>query len=279
MPQDISDSSNIQEFKITLNNEHKTNSFTFNYTNSKNIIPCVAKLAGKSNADYFTGKVSFRINHNNDKYTISNVFIKDITHAGKLDVPNENSTDGYYYENYYEKSEESTSHSSESTKTDDVFEQKIYTSVKQMFNSASIKNNNNKITISMTIDSTINEVIVLYKIGSIKFNTDSSNEFSLSSFIKKSSESSSANVSESSSSSITNISKNNKHINKKKLLFKNIIKIIILSIVISFFVFLVKTKFFASRAKTIFFLNNYKEKIVDSITKLINPKKSKELKN
>jgi hypothetical protein len=233
-------------------------------------IECAGKAAGKIGNDYFSAKYRFNIDAYTDK--ICSIHFTDVTHIGKTDTP-QFACNRYYY--YYDINS-SDSSSCYSNIIDDSFEQQVYIALYSIFSNGIVTQSGTTLTITLTNTSTINYLVLHIKVGAHSYGSSSSvyNENSISDAIDKScskscsktrskscSKSSSSSshkkcTSSSSTGSITTSSKTStsslftsksskskkSHKKHKKSAMQNILKLIAWSAIISFIMYIFKTK-------------------------------------
>ena len=232
-------------------------------------IECAGKAAGKIGDNYFSAKYRFNIDAHTPTPKICSIYFTDVTHIGKTDTPQFGCSHYYYYYDI----NSSDSSSSYSNIIDDTFENLVYGELYSIFSNAIVILSGITLTITLQNTSTINYLVLHIKVGAHSYGSSSSvyNENSISDAIGKScSKSSKSNKSSSSSShkkstsssstgSITTSSKTStssfftsktsksskskksykKH---KKSAMQNILKLIAWSAIISFIMYIFKTK-------------------------------------
>ena len=237
-------------------------------------IECAGKAAGKIGNDYFSAKYRFNIDARTQK--ICSIHFTDVTHIGKTDTP-QFACNRYYY--YYDIND-SDSDDCYSNIIDDSFEQQVYNALYSIFSSGTVTQSGTTLSLTITLTntstSTINYLVLHIKVGAHSYGNSSSvyNENSISDAIGKScskscsktrskycSKSSSCSshkkcTSSSSTGSITTSSKTStsslftsksskskkSHKKHKKSGMQNILKLIAWSAIISFIMYIFKTK-------------------------------------
>ncbi len=216
-------------------------------------VECAGKAAGKIGDNYFSAEYRFNIDARTLK--ITSIHFTDVTHIGKTDTP-QFGCNRYYY--YYDINS-SDSSSSYSDIIDDSFEQEVYNALYSIFSAGIVSLSGTTLTIQFTNTDTINYLVLHIKVGAHSYGSSSSvyNENSISDAIGKScskscskstsSSSHKKSTSSSSTGSITTSSKTSSkskksHKKHKKSAMKNILKLIAWSAIISFILYIFKTK-------------------------------------
>lgn len=225
-------------------------------------IECAGKAAGKIYDDYFSAKYTFNIDSRTAK--ICSIHFIDVTHVVKNDTTHFASNQHYYDTSGYNVSNIgniSNSSSSYSNIIDDTFEQKVYNALHHIFSTGIVTQLGTTLNISLTNtteDTIINYLVLHIKVGAQSYGSSSSvcNENSISDAIEKScgklkpsshkkstSTSSTASITTSESSKSSKISKSKRsHKKYKKSVPQNILKLIAWSSIVSFIIYIFKSK-------------------------------------